>query len=287
MVDTSSQSVEYEPKLGRHQLALPGPSRKRPVRPHHDAGVRLSPSTLQFDADDDDRVPTPSMDNIPSIRGDSDDENYLSSRIAALPLPGLESGDVSSRPPSQLSWRRKNAPPALRTSPKTPVSVIEDTPLRHHKHTKQVRRGRSKSRAPTGPEPEPPRRLFDHRFRPVESASPAALEAIYTSIRLRRSELKRLNAEIGELQSVTMAEISDGRTARGFLLVGKGVSLLSGVEPILGRTKDDVCWDCLLGRAPENGKLPGRISLFLRGLCVIVCELFASLLSSFTVLLAY
>lgn len=191
--------------------------------------VTLTPTTPTFAFIDRGRreSATPPIDDLPSIP-DSDDEHYLSSRSATMPSMPLDA-DTSQfstlASPSMLSWRKKRAPGAF-TAPPTPITpftAIEATPLR-----------------------PPSLRLFDPALRPAPSASPDFLAEVYAAVRHHRSELRRLNAEIGELKAVAMADVSEGRTARGFVLVGRGVGRITGARMIEGRTRDDLRWEELL-----------------------------------------
>ncbi|KAM0753755.1 hypothetical protein T439DRAFT_377901 [Meredithblackwellia eburnea MCA 4105] len=187
------------------------------------------------------RTSVPPFDDIPSIPNDSDEERYISSRTQAVdgtnPSHPLEQGPASAAPKSKrltFSTRRKKKQDASATTP-TPIADSDVATPPSHQHTS--------SNAS---------RLFDSSLRPARHVSPSRVSEVYSDVRKYRSELKRLNSETGELQALAMADVSEGKNARGYLLVGKGVWKLSGVQPILGMTRDDVKWERLSNSRSER-----------------------------------
>ena len=66
---------------------------------------------------------------------------------------------------------------------------------------------------------------------------------IYADISLWRSRLKAINAEINEAQTESYNDIADGARIKGWLLIGKGLRHIPGIQLIEGRAKEDIRWD--------------------------------------------
>ncbi|KAG9123087.1 hypothetical protein FRC07_000242 [Ceratobasidium sp. 392] len=79
-------------------------------------------------------------------------------------------------------------------------------------------------------------------IRPISGLDHTGLALIYDGIREWRSELKGLNAAITEAQQEAFNAIAEGQHVKGWLIVGRNVRYLSGVQPIEGRAKADVRW---------------------------------------------
>ena len=101
----------------------------------------------------------------------------------------------------------------------------------------------------TGGEDEPPamphERLQQQQpfRRPRSGLEHAQLGAIYADIRRWRGALKRSNREIADEQEHGFQDIADGRNIKGWILVGRGLRFLPGVQMIEGRTKEDIRWE--------------------------------------------
>lgn len=79
--------------------------------------------------------------------------------------------------------------------------------------------------------------------RPISGLDHENLSAIYADIRHWRSALKTINAEIAEEQEKGFEDIAEGHGVKGWILVGKGLRFLEGVQLIEGRSKEDIRWD--------------------------------------------
>jgi len=131
------------------------------------------------------------------------------------------------------SRARPRPPKADRTA--APASLRETFPMRSG--------GKGSA---TNTEEDPPHlRLQSHQpfHRPISGLDHDALGAIYANIRHWRGELKAINREIAEVQESTFQDIAEGRNIKGWILVGKGLRFLPGVEMIEGRSKEDIRWD--------------------------------------------
>jgi calcium permeable stress-gated cation channel len=128
------------------------------------------------------------------------------------------------------------------------------------------------SRQPRVPKPDPPplirRETFPLRYddyqdpetlppphlrlqpsqpfvRPLDGLGFDSLSHVYTDITQWRSRLKIINAEIAETQQDSYNDIASGTNITGWLLVGRGLRFIPGVELIEGRAKEDIRWDVL------------------------------------------
>ena len=81
--------------------------------------------------------------------------------------------------------------------------------------------------------------------RPLDGLGFDDLGHVYTDITQWRSRLKIINAEIAEAQRDSYEDIASGTNITGWLLVGRGLRFIPGVELIEGRAKEDIRWDVL------------------------------------------
>ena len=97
-----------------------------------------------------------------------------------------------------------------------------------------------------GREEEPPHLRVQAQqpfHRPISGLDHEALGAIYTDIRHWRGALKAINKEIADTQEQGYQDLAEGNGIKGWILVGKGLRFLPGVEIIEGRSKEDIRWD--------------------------------------------
>ena len=101
----------------------------------------------------------------------------------------------------------------------------------------------------TGGDDEPPamphERLQQQQpfRRPISGLEHAQLGVIYADIRRWRGALKRSNREIADAQEHGFQDIADGRNIKGWIVVGRGLRFLPGMQMIEGRTKEDIRWE--------------------------------------------
>ncbi|KAG8898221.1 hypothetical protein FRB99_007589 [Tulasnella sp. 403] len=79
-------------------------------------------------------------------------------------------------------------------------------------------------------------------IRPI-SGQDERLPLVYMSIRQARSRLKALNAEVNDLQQEGFNSIAEGTRIKGWLLFGRGIRHVPGIQMIEGRSKEDIRWD--------------------------------------------
>jgi hypothetical protein len=120
--------------------------------------------------------------------------------------------------------------------------------------------------------PAPHLRLQSHGpfFRPVSGLAHDDLGTIYTDISYWRSKLKISNEKISEAQNDGYGDIAEGKGVKGWLIVGRGVRFLPGVQLIEGRAKEDIRWHEL---QHEGGK--GHVIAIIV-ICIVVALLLAA-----------
>ena len=91
--------------------------------------------------------------------------------------------------------------------------------------------------------------------RPLSGLDHDDLGAVYSDIREWRTRLKQINIEISEAQNDCYNEIADGVRVKGWLITGRGVRFLPGIQLIEGRSKDDIQWDELQRQGGTEGKV--------------------------------
>lgn len=81
--------------------------------------------------------------------------------------------------------------------------------------------------------------------RPLTGLNHDELGAVYAEIRIWRTRLKTVNEDIRIAQEEGYQAIVDGVHVKGWLLTGRGLRFLPGIQLIEGRAKEDVRWDIL------------------------------------------
>ncbi|KAM6498584.1 hypothetical protein JOM56_006532 [Amanita muscaria] len=140
-----------------------------------------------------------------------------------------EAGPSNSASAALLTRR----PRPSKQLPPLPQSQRETFPLRQKEQSEPV--------------PPPHMRLQPSQpyVRPLDGINFNELGGVYTDITHWRSSLKSINAEIEELQRDSYNDIADGARIKGWLVVGKGLHYIPGMELIEGRAKEDIRWDVL------------------------------------------
>ena len=81
--------------------------------------------------------------------------------------------------------------------------------------------------------------------RPLTGLNHDELGSVYAEIRTWRSRLKTINEDIRLAQENGYQDIADGTGVKGWLLTGRGLRFVPGIQLIEGRAKEDVRWDIL------------------------------------------
>ncbi|KNZ80609.1 hypothetical protein J132_04851 [Termitomyces sp. J132] len=106
--------------------------------------------------------------------------------------------------------------------------------------------------------------------RPLDGLNFDDLGQVYADITQWRSRLKAINTEIAEAQNESYNNIADGARIKGWLMVGRGLRHISGIQLIEGRAKEDIRWDVL-----QNERSPLDVLVFW-AIVVIVTVLLAA-----------
>jgi len=107
----------------------------------------------------------------------------------------------------------------------------------------RIKRGRQSTNETL---PPPPHLRLQQRqpfVRPMSGLDHGDLGVVYGDISNWRTRLKAINAEIADAQRDSYNDIADGARIKGWLIVGKGLRFLPGIESIDGRSKEDIRWD--------------------------------------------
>jgi calcium permeable stress-gated cation channel len=105
---------------------------------------------------------------------------------------------------------------------------------------------RANGRRQSHEDPLPPHLRLQQRqpfVRPMSGLDHNDLGMVYTDISNWRTRLKAINAEIADAQRNSYNDIADGARIKGWIMVGKGLRFLPGIELIDGRSKEDIRWD--------------------------------------------
>jgi hypothetical protein len=100
------------------------------------------------------------------------------------------------------------------------------------------------------------------------------LGGVYSEIRTWRTRLKTINEDIRIAQEDGYQYIADGANVKGWLLTGRGLRFLPGIQLIEGRAKEDVRWDILqMGGSDSVGQVAFWIAVVvIAGALLIACE---------------
>lgn len=150
--------------------------------------------------------------------------------------------DLSENAPLDFDSDFNGPPPAgpssfMRRPRKEPVPAgqRETFPLRRETNTQ------------TESVPPPHLRLQPSQpfVRPQDGLNFDDLGHVYADITQWRSRLKVINAEIADAQGESYNDIADGARIKGWLMIGRGLRFIPGIQLIEGRAKEDIRWDVL------------------------------------------
>lgn len=171
---------------------------------------------------------------VESSRGSFDDDWVVLTHETDYgnPLGEGPRAGPAPRPQEELAPRRQRQIPLDTSSDRR-----ETFPLRI----------RPKDNIPAEDVPPPHLRLQPRQpfVRPASDLNYDNLGAVYTEINQWRSQLKLINMQIAEAQQDSYADIADGASVKGWIIIGRGLRHMHAVELIEGRAKEDVRWPTL------------------------------------------
>ncbi|KAI1788782.1 hypothetical protein LXA43DRAFT_1023967 [Ganoderma leucocontextum] len=136
--------------------------------------------------------------------------------------------------------------------PRTRGRVV--SPIEEHRESFPLR-----ARGPTMPEEiTPPHLRLQPRqpfVRPLSGVDHGTLGEIYSDINHWRWKLKVINSEIAEVQRDSYTDIADGARIKGWLMIGRGIRHVPGIQLIEGRAKEDIRWDQLQNQSESSHRL--------------------------------
>lgn len=167
----------------------------------------------------------------PGVNGHNDEEEWVDLEKENGPGNDFDS-DFNGIPPRVTSPSNFGRRP-----PKLELEAIP--PMR--RETFPLRRDEVSS-AP------PPHLRLQHSqpfVRPLDGLNFDDLGQVYEDITHWRSRLKTINNQIIDAQKQSYEDIAEGRNIRGWLIVGRGLRHIPGIQIIEGRAKEDIRWDVL------------------------------------------
>ncbi|KAF9444596.1 hypothetical protein P691DRAFT_796399 [Macrolepiota fuliginosa MF-IS2] len=121
----------------------------------------------------------------------------------------------------------------------------------------------------------PPHMRLQHSqpfVRPLDGLNFDDLGQVYEDITHWRSQLKAINAQVMDAQKQSYDDIAEGRDIRGWVIVGRGLRHIPGVQIIEGRAKEDIRWDVLQNERTLLDKM-----VFWAVICILAVLLAAGL----------
>nr|GAT60500.1 predicted protein [Mycena chlorophos] len=180
-----------------------------------------------------------------------------------------ETVDNGPGPSSSLSspFRRRYASGSTGPVPTSPTAADDSQASSSKRETFPFRR--RKSSAATEDVPPPHMRLQHAQpfVRPLDGVNFDDLGSVYADITQWRARLKAINSDISEAQTTGYEDIAGGVRIKGWLIIGRGLRFLNGVQIIEGMAKEDVRWDVLQN---ERGPLDAIVLWCLLGVAAIL-----------------
>ena len=146
--------------------------------------------------------------------------------------------DVLSEAPEAFEHGEEYDEQTLRRRPRPPRMKNDDS----RRETFPLR-----NKGPASEEEQPPPHLRVQSrgpfVRPLSGLDHDDLGGIYGDITIWRQKLKSINAEIFDVQREGYNDIAEGANVKGWLMVGRGLRFVPGIQLIEGRAKEDIRWD--------------------------------------------
>jgi calcium permeable stress-gated cation channel len=243
-VPEPQQELELEP-----DAPIPDPMIHGPNYIAHTVEETTDPQTLYS--------PSSGVMRLPSSNGESDwvdvgreapiDFRYSHTPSAHTPsAPSVVALPLVLPPPPELPFQPARASSIFRfvRRPK----IFGPAPSEHRSTFPLRDRAGTDARVGSGGEEVPPHLRVQRAppfVRPLTGLNHDELGAVYAEIRIWRTRLKTVNEDIRVAQEEGYQAIVDGVHVKGWLLTGRGLRFLPGIQLIEGRAKEDVRWDIL------------------------------------------
>ncbi|KAF9556409.1 hypothetical protein CPC08DRAFT_778388 [Agrocybe pediades] len=188
--------------------------------------------------------------------------------VHAIPERDEEWVDLSTEHPEESETDYNGIPPdqagpsSFLRRPRTPKA---DPPPASRRETFPLRQER------LDPESVPPPHLRLQPsapfVRPLDGLGFQDLGEVYAEIQNWRSKLKVINKEIADAQHDSYNDIASGTGVNGWLMVGKGLRHIPGIQIIEGRAKEDIRWDVLQN---ERSRLDSAVMWAVVGIVSVI-----------------
>ncbi|KAJ7619547.1 hypothetical protein FB45DRAFT_931060 [Roridomyces roridus] len=160
--------------------------------------------------------------------------------------PGAEDSVDNSPGPSSPRFRRRQQT-TTSTMVSSPLKADYDMPTYGSATKRETFPMRRRSSGNAESEAPPHMRLQSRApfVRPGDGIDFEQLGVVYSDITQWRSRLKAINAEINEAQTEGYENIGEGVRIKGWLMIGRGLRFIDGMQIIEGMAKEDIRWDVL------------------------------------------
>ncbi|KAJ6468959.1 hypothetical protein DFH09DRAFT_1344990 [Mycena vulgaris] len=187
----------------------------------------------------------------------------------------IDNGPGPSSPTSPFRRRARGSGSGSATATAVASSPREEHEQQPSSSTKRetfpFRRGKSEaggtSDSPGVPPPHMRLQPAQPFVRPHDGINFDHLGVVYGDITQWRSRLKAINTEIGDAQNAGYEDIAEGVRIKGWLLIGRGLRFIDGMQIIEGMAKEDIRWDVLQN---ERGPLDKVVLWSLLGVAAVL-----------------
>ncbi|KAG6897962.1 hypothetical protein C0992_008352 [Termitomyces sp. T32_za158] len=259
---SSSRFLENRSSVAYGRLSISSPEKSGQFRPSSsvlpEENIRMSiPDPRRFGpnyAVDDSMIDEVYDFGVVSQQYDRDEDH--------IDMEWVDLGDQAlHRMESEPNGQSVSGPSTFRRRPKKDETVSS------------VRRETFPLRSDSTPTVQPPHlRLQPVQpfVRPLDGLNFDDLGRVYADITQWRSRLKAINTAISEKQTDSYNDIADGTKIKGWLMVGRGLRHIPGIQLIEGRAKEDIRWDVL-----QNERSPLDVLVFWAILVIVIVLLAA------------
>ncbi|KAJ7058112.1 hypothetical protein C8F01DRAFT_1149575 [Mycena amicta] len=219
------------------------------------------------------RIPDPQRYGPNGIGDDEDKDEADWVDVFREHHPQAEDSEDNGPGPSSPFRRRRasgsTGPASGSTGPASPGATQDES--QPNTATKRETFPFRRRKSSAGGEDMPPPHLRLQRaqpfVRPLDGVNFSDLGTVYTDITQWRARLKAINSEISEAQTTGYEDIAGGIRIKGWLLIGRGLRFIDGIQIIQGMAKEDVRWHVLQN---ERGPLDTIVLWCLLGVATLL-----------------